>query len=138
MNNEITVLTRKISQMPFVPEEKDTGKVLRGDFDSVNGTEKKRLDRTGTKHAVVGISGGLDSAHLALLVTAKAFDALGLPRNGIEAVTMPCETTDRTYQNACKMSRKLGASLREIPIAASVEQHFRDIGHDIGRSQCHL
>lgn len=45
---------------------------------------------------------------------------------------MPCfGTTDRTYQNACKMSRKLGASLREIPIAASVEQHFRDIGHDM-------
>mgnify|MGYP000753806651 FL=1 len=63
---------------------------------------KKRLAHTHAKSAVVGISGGLDST-LALLVTAKAFDALGLERSGITAVTMPCfGTTDRTYQNACK------------------------------------
>lgn len=128
---EDTVLTRKISQMPFVPEEKEAREKCCEEILTIQSMGlKKRLDHTGTKHAVVGISGGLDST-LALLVTAKAFDALGLPRNGIEAVTMPCfGTTDRTYQNACKMSRKLGASLREIPIAASVEQHFRDIGHD--------
>ena len=82
------------------------------------------------KSAVVGISGGLDST-LALLVSAKAFDALGMDRSGIVAVTMPCfGTTDRTYQNACKMSVKLGATLREIPVGAAVEQHFKDIGHD--------
>lgn len=129
---EDTVLTRKISQMPFVPEEKEVREKCCEEILTIQSMGlKKRLDHTGTKHAVVGISGGLDST-LALLVTAKAFDALGLPRNGIEAVTMPCfGTTDRTYQNACKMSRKLGASLREIPIAASVEQHFRDIGHDM-------
>lgn len=129
---EDTVLTRKISQMPFVPEEKEVREKCCEEILTIQSMGlKKRLDHTGTKYAVVGISGGLDST-LALLVTAKAFDALGLPRNGIEAVTMPCfGTTDRTYQNACKMSRKLGASLREIPIAASVEQHFRDIGHDM-------
>jgi NAD+ synthase (glutamine-hydrolysing) len=92
---------------------------------------KKRLAHTNAKSAVVGISGGLDST-LALLVTAKAFDALGLDRSGITAVTMPCfGTTDRTYKNACKMSIKLGAELREVPLAKSVEQHFIDIGHDI-------
>ena len=91
---------------------------------------KKRLAHTHATHAVVGISGGLDST-LALLVTAKAFDALSLDRKGITAVTMPCfGTTDRTYQNACKMSGKLGATLREVPIAASVSRHFQDIGHD--------
>ena len=68
---------------------------------------------------------------LALLVTAKAFDALSMDRSGITAVTMPCfGTTDRTYQNACKMAKKLGADLKEVPIAASVTQHFQDIGHD--------
>ena len=56
----------------------------------------RRLDHTHTKHAVIGISGGLDST-LALLVTVKAFDILGLPKDGIYAVTMPCfGTTDRT------------------------------------------
>ena len=91
---------------------------------------KKRLAHAHAKNAVVGISGGLDST-LALLVSAKAFDALGMDRSGIVAVTMPCfGTTDRTYQNACKMSVKLGATLREIPVGAAVEQHFKDIGHD--------
>ena len=38
---------------------------------------KKRISHARAKSAVVGISGGLDST-LALLVTAKAFDALGM------------------------------------------------------------
>ena len=91
---------------------------------------KKRLEHTGCSRAVLGISGGLDST-LALLVTARAFDLLGLDRGQIHAVTMPCfGTTDRTYQNACRMARQLGASLTEVDIRKSVLQHFADIGHD--------
>ena len=68
---------------------------------------------------------------MALLVTARAFDLLGLDRGQIHAVTMPCfGTTDRTYQNACRMARQLGASLTEVDIRKSVLQHFADIGHD--------
>lgn len=79
---------------------------------------------TGAKSAVVGISGGLDST-LALLVTAKAFDALGLDRKKILAVTMPCfGTTHRTYNNACRMSLSLGAELREVAIKDAVTQRF--------------
>ena len=90
----------------------------------------KRLAHTHASSAVVGISGGLDST-LALIVTARAFDLLGLDKKNIHAVTMPCfGTTDRTYQNACKMSIQLGATLREVPIAEAVNVHFRDIGHD--------
>ena len=82
------------------------------------------------------ISGGLDST-LALLVTARAFDMLDLPREQITAVTMPCfGTTDRTYQNACQLTRCLGASLKEVDIKEAVNLHFRDIGqspetHDV-------
>lgn len=91
---------------------------------------KKRLEHTGAKHVVLGISGGLDST-LALLVTARAFDLLNIPRNQIHAVTMPCfGTTDRTYQNACRMTEKLGATLKEVDIRASVNQHFSDIGQN--------
>ena len=91
---------------------------------------KKRLEHTNCKTAVIGISGGLDST-LALLVTAKAFDMLGLDRSGIHAITMPCfGTTDRTYQNACTLTNKLGATLTEVPIHEAVNLHFRDIGHD--------
>ncbi|MFT4145647.1 MAG: NAD(+) synthase, partial [Mobilitalea sp.] len=81
-------------------------------------------------NVAVGISGGLDST-LALLVTAKAFDLLGLDKKGIRAVTMPCfGTTDRTYKNAVAMAISLGVTLMEIPIKEAVELHFRDIGHD--------
>lgn len=91
---------------------------------------KKRLAHTHAKSAVVGISGGLDST-LALLVTARAFDMLGLPRKGIVAVTMPgFGTTDRTYNNAVAMIKSLGATFKEVPIAKAVMQHFADIDHD--------
>ena len=91
---------------------------------------KKRLAHTNARTAVVGISGGLDST-LALLVTARAFDMLGRDKKDIIAVTMPCfGTTDRTYQNASEMSKKVGATLIEVPIADAVNVHFRDIGHD--------
>ncbi len=91
---------------------------------------KKRLQHIGCKTAVIGISGGLDST-LALLVTARAFDLLGLPRENILSVTMPAfGTTDRTYNNAVLLTKRLGASLREINIKAAVLQHFQDLGHD--------
>ncbi len=91
---------------------------------------KKRLRHIGCKTAVIGISGGLDST-LALLVTARAFDLLGIPRENILSVTMPAfGTTDRTYNNAVLLTQRLGASLREINIKAAVLQHFRDLGHD--------
>lgn len=81
---------------------------------------------------MIGISGGLDST-LALLVTVRAFDMLGLKRENILAVTMPCfGTTDRTYDNACKLAKTLGATLIEVDIKASVKQHFADIGQDMG------
>lgn len=128
---EDTCLTRFITSRPFVPSvmaerERRCEEILTIQAMGL----KKRLAHAHAKSAVVGISGGLDST-LALLVMAKAFDALGMDRSGMVAVTMPCfGTTDRTYQNACKMSKKLGATLREIPIKEAVNQHFKDIGHD--------
>lgn len=90
----------------------------------------KRLEHTHSKGAVLGISGGLDST-LALLVTARAFDILGIDRGGITAVTMPCfGTTDRTYTNACELTKGLGAALMEVDIKKAVLQHFQDIGQD--------
>lgn len=91
---------------------------------------RTRLAHTGAKNAVVGVSGGLDST-LALLVTARAFDALGLSRTGILAVSMPgFGTTLRTKSNAQRLAELLNAQFREVPIGASVLQHFRDIGQD--------
>lgn len=131
LNVEKTDLTREFYSRPFVPGDASERNKRCEEILTIQAMGlKKRLAHTHAKSAVVGISGGLDST-LALLVTAKAFDALGLDRSQITAVTMPCfGTTDRTYQNACKMSLKLGATLREVPILKSVEQHFKDIGHD--------
>ncbi len=90
----------------------------------------KRLAHTGATTAVLGLSGGLDST-LALIVAMRAFDQLERDRAGIVAVTMPgFGTTERTYGNATALARHVGATLREIPIVAAVEAHFRDIGHD--------
>lgn len=90
----------------------------------------KRLKHTGSQRVVIGVSGGLDST-LALLVTAHAFDLLGLDRTGILAPTMPgFGTTPRTQGNAEQLVRELGATFRTIPIGPAVTQHFQDIGHD--------
>ena len=126
-----TELTRVFPSRPFVPSENREREKRCEEILTIQAMGlKKRLEHTHAKCAVVGISGGLDST-LALLVTAKAFDALGLDRKHIISVTMPCfGTTDRTYNTACKMSLSLGAELREVPIAAAVMQHFKDIGHD--------
>jgi NAD+ synthase (glutamine-hydrolysing) len=81
----------------------------------------------------VGISGGLDST-LALLVTVRAFDSLGLDREGIIAVTMPgFGTTDRTYNNALELIKILDCKMIEINIAEAVTLHLKQIGHDIDK-----
>ena len=90
----------------------------------------KRLYHINAEKAVIGISGGLDST-LALLVTVKAFDKLGISRKGIIGITMPgFGTTDRTYNNAMTLMKTLDITIREISIAKAVTQHFEDIGHD--------
>ncbi|MBO6147821.1 MAG: NAD(+) synthase [Lachnospiraceae bacterium] len=126
-----TRLSRIPERFPFVPEKvKDRARRCEEVLSIQALGLKKRLSHIGTERAVIGISGGLDST-LALLVTVRAFDSLGLDRQGISAVTMPCfGTTDRTYHNALKLIKALGARSREIDIKASVRQHFRDIGQD--------
>ena len=124
-------LHRWIDPAPFVPGDKHNRDKRCEEILSIQTMGlKKRLEHTGCQSAVLGISGGLDST-LALLVIVRAFDALGIDRSKITAVTMPCfGTTDRTYQNACLMTKQVGATLREINIKAAVNQHFADIGHD--------
>lgn len=125
---EECLLERTFSVTPFIPQQKEErnarlAHILRMQASGL----KKRLAHTGCRNAVLGLSGGLDST-LALLVTVKAFDMLNLPRTRIRCITMPCfGTTDRTYDNACKMAEKLGTTLEEIDIKEAVALHFRDI-----------
>ncbi len=126
-----TALTRTVARMPFVPRtEADRIKRCEEIFMIQAMGLKKRLEHTHCKNAVIGISGGLDST-LALLVIVKAFDLLGIPHENITAVTMPgFGTTDRTYDNAVKLIKCLGAEFREVSIKNAVNVHFEDIGHD--------
>ncbi len=128
--NEKQDLIRTFSQTPFVPSDESERAKRCEEILTIQAMGlKKRLAHTKCQSAVVGISGGLDST-LALLVTARAFDLQGIERSRITAVTMPCfGTTDRTYTNACVLTNKLGASLREVDIKESVRMHFRDIEH---------
>ena len=90
---------------------------------------KKRMEVTHGR-PVIGVSGGLDST-LALLVATEAARRMGKPTTDVVGITMPCfGTTDRTYRNSLELMRTLGITALEIPIAAAVEQHFRDIGQD--------
>ena len=125
-----TELTRFVDPAPFVPSDEHQMEQRCEEIFHIQAMGlKKRLKHTGCRNVTVGISGGLDST-LALLVTAKAFDLLDIDRSSITAVTMPCfGTTDRTYQNACELTRRLGASLKEVDIKKAVRQHFEDIGH---------
>ena len=133
MQHEIseTTLTRMIEKTPFVPSCLEERQKRAEEIIMIQAAGlKKRLKHTNCKSAVVGISGGLDST-LALLITCKAFDLLGLDRKGIMSITMPCfGTTDRTYRNALTLAEELGTTVREVPIAESVRKHFEDIGHD--------
>ncbi len=131
LNISVTVLNRTFAQSPFIPEDAcERAKRCEEIFTIQALGLKKRLIHTNCKSAVIGMSGGLDST-LALLVIGRAFDMAGISRENITAVTMPCfGTTDRTYNNACELSRCMGAELKEVDIKDAVRLHFRDIGQD--------
>ena len=125
------LLRPQLSRTPFVPADPQRRAASCREIFAIQSTGlAKRLRHTGLQRVTIGVSGGLDST-LALLVTARAFDLLNLPREGIVAITMPgFGTTARTKSNAVLLAEALGVSLRTIPIAEAVRQHFRDISHD--------
>lgn len=119
-----------ISRTPFLP----TDQPLDEYFDEVLNIQvcalATRLTHIGCRNAILGVSGGLDST-LALLVTVRAFDKMGLDRKGIFGITMPgFGTSDRTYSNAIELMKHLGITLMEISIADACTLHFHDIGVD--------
>ena len=123
-------LLREIDPHPFIPKTENMADSCEEILNIQVSGLAKRLYHINAQKAVIGISGGLDST-LALLVTVKAFDKLGLDRKGIIGITMPgFGTTDRTHNNAVKLMQTLGVTIQEISIAKAVTQHFEDIGHN--------
>ncbi|HLA77001.1 MAG TPA: NAD(+) synthase [Vicinamibacteria bacterium] len=124
-------LVRAIDPHPFVPQDPARlDERCQEVFSIQTAGLARRLEHVGVKRITLGLSGGLDST-LALLVAARTFDLLQLPRPGILAVTMPgFGTTERTLENAKRLAPALGASLREIDIRPACTQHIRDLGLD--------
>ncbi len=126
----VTGLLRTVERFPYVPSDPRVRdeRCFEAYNIQVHGL-MKRLEATGIKKLVIGVSGGLDSTQ-ALVVAARTMDRMGLPRTNILGYTMPgFATTDRTKSNAWKLMEALGVSAQEIDIRPSALQMLRDIGH---------
>ncbi|WP_114389872.1 NAD(+) synthase [Notoacmeibacter marinus] len=123
-------LIRPIRRFPFVPNrqhrlDEDCFEAFNIQVDAL----MRRIQATGAKSLIIGISGGLDSTH-ALIVAAKACDRLGLPRTTIRGYTLPgFGTSDHTKSNAWKLMDALGITAEEIDIKPAARLMLDDIGH---------
>ena len=123
-------LLRSVDRYPFVPN--DERRLEQDCYEAYNiqvSGLAQRMRATGSRVAVIGVSGGLDSTQ-ALLVTAQAFDRLGLPRSDIRAYTMPgFGTGDETKRNAIALMQALGVSFSELDIKPAANQMLADLDH---------
>ena len=123
-------LIRPLDRFPFVPD--DPARLDKDCYEAFNIQVQgltKRIQATKSKHLVIGVSGGLDSTH-ALIVAAKAFDAVGLPRENILAFTLPgFATSDGTKANAWALMRGIGVTAEEIDIRPTARLMLEEIGH---------
>ena len=123
-------LIRPLDRFPFVPD--DPTKLDKDCYEAFNIQVQgltKRLTATRSQHIVIGVSGGLDSTH-ALIVAAKAFDAVGLPRSNILGFTLPgFATSDATKANAWALMRGLGITAEELDIRPTARLMLQEIGH---------
>lgn len=129
-------LVRPLDRFPFVPD--DPARLDMDCYEAFNIQVQglsKRIRATGSKHLVIGVSGGLDSTH-ALIVAAKAFDAVGLPRENILAFTLPgFATSDGTKVNAWDLMRGLGVTGEEIDIRPTARLMLQEIGHPFANGE---
>lgn len=124
-------LIRKYAKHPFIPADPAALHAHCKEIFSIQSAAlAKRLEHTGAKKIILGISGGLDSS-LALLVSMEALQLLGKPKEDLIAITMPgFGTSDCTFDAAVAIVDYVGATLRKIPIGPAVLKHFEDIEHD--------
>ena len=131
IKDNVEDIVREYPKYPFVPkDDSNREKRCREIFNIQSCALAKRLKHIKTEKTVIGISGGLDST-LAFLVIVEAYKKLGIDNKNIIGVTMPgFGTTNRTYNNALKLLKEYGATIKEINIKDAVLQHFKDIEHD--------
>lgn len=124
-------LLRTIRKTPFVPETQEAREKRCEEVAAIQAHGlASRLEHTGIKSAVIGLSGGLDST-LALLTAIDSFRILSLPLTSITAVSMPgFGTSGRTKNNAAILASLTGVTFKEIDIREAVKIHLKDIGCD--------
>ena len=129
-------LLRPVDRFPFVPD--DPTRLDKDCYEAFNIQVQglaKRLEATRSQHLLIGVSGGLDSTH-ALIVAAKAFDALGKPRSDILAFTMPgFATSEGTKSNAWALMRGVGVTGEEIDIRPAASRMLADLGHPYAKGE---
>ncbi|MFT3723054.1 MAG: NAD(+) synthase [Hyphomonadaceae bacterium] len=129
-------LERHVDRFPFVPDDED---LLDQDcFEAYNIQVqglRRRLESSGVKKAVIGVSGGLDSTQ-ALLVAVRAFDLMGRKRTDIIGVTLPgFATTEGTKSNAHALMKELGIDAREVDIKPLANQMLADLDHPFAKGK---
>ncbi len=127
---EAVPLQREIERFPYVPADPASRNERCEEVYSiqVQGLET-RLRATAIDRVVIGVSGGLDSAH-ALIVAARALDRLRLPRANVLAYTMPgFATSSLTLSNARRLMDSLGVTANELDIRPAATQMLSDLGH---------
>jgi NAD+ synthase (glutamine-hydrolysing) len=129
-------LERRVERYPFVPA--DPARLEQDCYEAYNiqvSGLAQRLQATGIKRVVIGVSGGLDSTQ-ALIVCAQALDLLRLPRGNILAYTMPgFATSAQTKANAIRLMEALGVTWRELDIRPAAERMLGDIGHRFAQGE---
>lgn len=123
-------LRRTVPRHPFVPQDPATlGARCWEIFEIQTNALATRMRALGRPKLVLGVSGGLDSTHAAL-VAATALDLQGQPRSDLLCVTMPgLGTTAGTRGNAERLAEALGAALRVISISEGTRLVLELLGH---------
>lgn len=129
-DQRLVPLDRTVERFPYVPA--DPARLYEDCFEAYNIQVQglvRRLDATGVKKVVIGVSGGLDSTQ-ALIVAARAYDLLGWPRQDIRGVAMPgFATSPATKSRAAALMQALGVSTQEIDIRPVATHMLKDLGH---------
>lgn len=129
-------------QLPFFEEYKETIKFVRKDSGWIAETGKRVYQpselekdyhamvvglrdytrKTGFKKAILGISGGIDSALVATIAT----DALG-PEN-VRGVMLPSEfTSDTSLKDAKEVTKNLGVKIDTLPISNTFSNVLKEL-----------
>ncbi|MBV9995005.1 MAG: NAD(+) synthase [Caulobacteraceae bacterium] len=129
-------LVRKVERFPYVPA--DPARLRQDCYEAYNIQVEglaKRLQVTGSKTLVIGVSGGLDSTQ-ALMVAARALDRLDRPRDQILAFSLPgFATSEGTRKNALALMKAIGATPGEIDIRPAARQMLADLGHKFAKGE---